>query len=228
METLPTVYAYRETRLNLDPSTQDSTVAIRLPAPGAPWSSRIAQRRPHIVEIPVAEDEATFKQRHLATAASIYHRVHHKSPRSFLWRVLEDGKVLSIQAVDVSRQPNVADANLTLRLSFPSRIVPTCVALSDSDAHDVLSVFVMTESKYLYTLNLRPDHFRKPSSTEDNVGDWCRSYSSSSLTFKYCHRLVALAADVLLLSFTNGELLRLTRKSGGDGELANKSFAGFH
>ncbi|TVY53652.1 Nucleoporin [Lachnellula cervina] len=217
MEIPPTVYTYRETRLDLDSSIQDSTVAIRLPAPGASWSSRTAQRRPHLVELPVAENEEIFKQRHIATAASIYHRVHHKSPRSFLWRILEDGKVLSIRAVDVSRQPHVADANLTLRLSFPSRIIPTCVALSDSDAHDVLSVFVMTESKYLYTLNLRPDHFRKPSSTEDNVGDWCKSYSQSSLTFKVCHRLVALAADVLLLSFTNGELIRLTKKSGGDG-----------
>lgn len=222
MEIPPTVYTYRETRLDLDSSIQDSTVAIRLPAPGASWSSRTAQRRPHLVELPVAENEEIFKQRHIATAASIYHRVHHKSPRSFLWRILEDGKVLSIRAVDVSRQPHVADANLTLRLSFPSRIIPTCVALSDSDAHDVLSVFVMTESKYLYTLNLRPDHFRKPSSTEDNVGDWCKSYSQSSLTFKVCHRLVALAADVLLLSFTNGELIRLTKKSGGDGECSKE------
>lgn len=217
METPRKVYTYRETRLDLDPSTQESTVLIRLPAPGA--SSSTAQRRPHLVDIPVAEKEETFKQRHLATAASIYHRVHHKSPRSFLWRVLEDERVLSIRAVDVSRQSNVPDANLTLRLSFPSRILPTCVALSDSAAHDVLSVFVMTESKYLYTLNLRPDHFRKPSSTEDNVGDWSKSYSSSSLTFKYCHRLVALEPDVLLVSFTDGGLLRLTRKSGGDGRL---------
>jgi nuclear pore complex protein Nup160 len=225
MATTDPFKAYKEVRLDLDPSTQASTVAIRLPAHGAlTWPSRTAQKRPHVVELPVAEDEPAFKQRHLATAASVYHRGHHKSPRSFLWRVLEDGKVLSIRAVDVSRQPKVEDANLTLRLNFPSRIVPACIALSDSAAHDVLSVFVLTESKHLYTLTLRPDYFRKPSSTEDNVGDWCKSFLVSAVN-KICHRMVALTADVLLLSFVDGELLMLTRHSGADGMLDSEIYA---
>lgn len=76
-------YAYKEVRLDLDSSTQGSSIAIRLPAHGAStWASRTAQKRPHDFEIPVAEDEETFKQRYLATAASIYHRIYHQSPRS--------------------------------------------------------------------------------------------------------------------------------------------------
>lgn len=225
MATTDPLKAYKEVRLNLDPSTQGTIVAIRLPAHGAlPWPSRTAQKRPHVVELPIAEDETTFRQRYVATAASVYHRNHHKSVRSFLWRVLEDGKVLSIRAVDVSKQPNIEDANLTLRLRFPSRIVPACIALSDSAAHDVLSVFVLTESRHLYTLTLRPDHFRKPTSTEDNVGDWCKSFLVSAVN-KICHRMVALTADVLLLSFVDGELLKLTRHSGADGMLDSEVYA---
>ena len=208
--------AYKEVRLDLDPAIQSSTVAIRLPPHGA---SRTTQKRSHVVEVPIAEDESAFRQKHLATSASIYHRAHHRSPRTFLWRILEEGKVLSIRAVDVSRQDKTTDANLTLRFEFPSPIRPACVALSDSREHDVLSVFVLTESKHLYTLSLRPDFFRKPSSTEDNVGDWCKSYLSSQFAFKTPHRLAALAADQLLISQIDGQLLRLERKSGGDGKL---------
>lgn len=218
MALLRQTYAYKETRLDLDPATQGSIIFIRLPAPGAPaFTHRSPQKRSQIAEISIAEDEDSFRQKHLATAASIYNRPYHKSPRSFLWRVLEDGKVLSIQAVDLSRQDKAADANLTLRLSFPHAIKPGCIAFSDSKDHDVLSVFVLTESNHVYTLSLRPDYFRKPSSTDDNVEDWCKTYSSPSFTFKHPHRMVALSADQLLLSFYDGGLLRLERISGGDG-----------
>jgi nuclear pore complex protein Nup160 len=218
METSTPFYAYKEARLDLDPATQGSTLAIRLPPHGASTiPSRPAQKRSHVTEIPIAEDEIAFRRSHLATAATIYHRSHHKSPRSFLWRVLEDGKVLSIRAVDVSRPSNTIDANLTLRLTFPNPIIPGCITLSDSKDHDALSIFVITDAKHLYTLTLRPDFFRKPSSTEDNVGDWCKSYASSAFTFKSPHRLAALGADQLLIAAQDGSLVKLDRNSGGDG-----------
>lgn len=219
METSIPSHAYKETRLDLDPTTEGSTIAIRLPAYGASThSSRTAQKRPQIAEIPVAEDENAFRQRHLASAASIYHRIHAKSQsaRSFLWRVLEDGKVLSIRSVDVSRESSAADANITLRLTFPIPIRPGCVAFSDSD-HHVLSAFVLTESRHLYTLNLRPEYFRKAANIEDNV-DWCKVYSSANLNLKFPHRMVALGSDELLISMVDGGLLRLGRNSGGDGK----------
>ncbi|TAQ87930.1 hypothetical protein B7494_g3761 [Chlorociboria aeruginascens] len=215
-DTIP-LKAYKETRLNLDSTIQGSTVAIRLPTHGATWPSRTAQKRPHIFDIPIAEDEEAFRQRHLATSASIYHRKHHISPRSFLWRVLEDGKVLSIRVVEVTKQHNTADSNITLRLVFPSPIKPACVAFSDSSEHDVLSAFVVTESYHLYTLSLRPDYFRKQSSTEDNVRDWCKSFAPSAFTFKHPHRLATLSADEILFSLYDGCLLKLDRKPGGDG-----------
>jgi nuclear pore complex protein Nup160 len=224
METSSPFYAYKETRLDLDPATQGSTITIRLPSPGtSTHPSRTAQKRFHSAEVPIAEDENAFRQKHLATAASVYHRIHPKSsPRSFLWRILEDGKVLSVRAVDVSRPSNSADANLTLRLTFPGAIKPGCIALSDSKEHDVLSAFVILETKELYTLNLRPEYFRKASSTEDNVGDWCKSYMPAAFSsFKAPHRLVALTADVLLASIQDGSLVKLERNSGGDGTLHN-------
>ena len=206
-------YAYKETRLNLDPATQGSTVTINLPTDGAStWPSRKTQKRPHDADIPIAEDESAFRKKHLATAASIYHRQYHTTPRSFLWRILDDGNVLAIRAVDVCRQTNVADAILTLRLSFPSPITPGCVAFADPKEHDLLNVFAVTESRQLYTLGLRPDYFRKASSTDDNVRDWCKVSIPSSFTIGHPHRLVALSAHELLLSAPNGELQKLVKR----------------
>ncbi|KAH8663019.1 nucleoporin Nup120/160-domain-containing protein [Tricladium varicosporioides] len=219
MESRSPFYAYKETRLDLDPSIQHSTVAIRLPQLGAStWStSRTASKRSQILELPVAEDEDTFRQRQLATAASVYHRQYHRSPRSFLWRVLESGKVLSIRVVDVSRDKNAPDSNLTLRFYFQSPIMPCGVAFSDSREHDVLSAFVMTDNFQLHTLSLRPDYFRKTSSTEGNVEDWCKSYLSPAFGFKKAHRLIALNSDEVIVSLIDGGLLKLVKKSGGDG-----------
>lgn len=211
--------AYKEIRLDVDPAAEGSTIAIRLPQHGtSTWTSK-SQKRSQVTETTVAEDEANFKKKILATAASVYHRSHHKTPKSFLWRVLEDGKLLSIRAVDISKQSGTADFNLTLRFCFTHSIKPGCIAFSDSNVHDVLSVFVLTDENHLFTLSLRPEHFRKPSSTENNIGDWCKSYLSGQLGFKKAFRLVALSPDELLLSYANGELTRLARKSGGDGEL---------
>lgn len=218
-------YRHKETRINFESAIPGSTVAIRLPTHGTPsWSARAAQKRPLHADVPPAEDESTFKQRYLASAASIYHREHHQSPRSFLWRVLEDGRVLSIQVVDLCKQDKAVDAYLTLRLNFPSPIRQSCIALSDSREHDVLSVFALTESNHLYILTLRPEFFRKRASTEDNVGDWCKIYLSSAFSFKHPHRLVALGSENLLVSLHDGGLLKLDRVPGGDSSAWKETF----
>lgn len=214
--------AYKETRLNLESATPGSTVQIRLPTSSAApaWPQRSASRRQQVAEVAIAEDDNVFKHRHLASEASIYHRQHPKShsPRSFIWKVLEERKVLSIRAIDISKQPRTPDANLTLRLYLPSAIRPGCVAFADSDAHDVLSVFVLLDTNQFYTLSLRPDFFRKTTSTEDNVEDWCKIIVPTAyITKQIPHRLAALSADEVIISNYDGGITRLARKSGGDG-----------
>jgi len=218
-------YSYKEARLNLESAVPSSTVAIRLPVHGASSrSSRAAQKRPLPNEIPPAEDENAFKQRHLASAASIFYRQYYQSPRGFLWRVLEDGKVLSIQAADLCKQDKAPDTHLILRLVLPSSIRPLCIAFADDRQHDILSAFILTESNHLYTLTLRPEFFRRRSSTEDNVGDWCKIYASSAFGFKHPHRLVALSSEQLLVSLHDGGLLRLDRVAGEDSSVWKETF----
>ncbi len=217
MEKKNPVFGFKETRLNLACPRKGSSVNIRLPAEGTLSSSRVLRKKYEIAEVPIAEDEKHFRLRQLATSSSIYYRKHHKSPRSILWRILEDGKVLALRVVDISKQPDAVEANLTLRFIFPSAIRSSCVALADPKEHDVLNVFVLLESG-LCTLTLRPDDFRRPASTESRIDDLSRSYASTQF-FRHALQMVALSADELLIALHDGGLLKLEKKSGGDGML---------
>ncbi|KAJ0114340.1 dna repair protein rad51 [Diaporthe amygdali] len=196
---------FKETRVNLEPASNASIVHIRLPAP-----TRSRDRRSIGLD-KYGEEERTYRSRNLASAASIYHRKHHDSPRSFLWRVLEDDTVLSIRAADVSKQQNAPDANLILNLRFPNPIRASCIALADAAEHDALSIFALDHSNYLYTIVLRPDHFRKRSATENGIGDACKTHLSGAFSFKHPHRLVAVSAHQVVVTFHDGGLIRFDR-----------------
>lgn len=107
--------------------------------------------------------------------------------------------------------------NVTLRLDFQEEILPAGVALADLEDHEVLNVFVITASKELHTLALRPEFFRRAASIDENISDWCKSYVPAPLAFSHPHRLHASSPLELFISLDNGALLRLTRKAGSDG-----------
>lgn len=205
--------AYKETRVNLEPAFAASLVHIRLPSPPG---ARSRDRRLHGTD-KHGDDERIYRSKNLATAAALYHRRHHRSPRSFLWRVLEDDYVLSLRAADICKEPNADDANLILHLRFPSPIRPSCVALADPPEHDVLSVFVLDQSNYLRTITLRPDHFRKRAAAENGLGDACKAHLAGSFSFKHPHRLVATSAYQVVVTFHDGGIIRFDRSKVHDG-----------
>lgn len=114
--------------------------------------------------------------------------------------------------------------NITLRLDFQEEILPCGVEFADLEEHEPLNVFVITASKQLHTLTLRPDFFRRASAIDDNVSEWCKTCVPAPLTFSYPHRLHASSPLELFVSLDNGSLLRLSRRAGDDGN----SFLSFH
>lgn len=210
MELEPRI-AHKETRVNLEPASAASLVHVRIPSP----SNKSRDRHLNGADRHQDEERA-YRATNLATAASIYHRKHHQSPTSFLWRVLEDHHVLSLRAADICKKPNADDANLILHLRFPNPIRPACIALADPQEHDALSVFVLDQSNHLYTIILRPDHFRKRSATENGLGDACKSHTAGTFSFKYPHRLVAHSAYLVVVTFHDGGIIRFDKnKSDG-------------
>ncbi|KAK2593380.1 hypothetical protein QQS21_008911 [Conoideocrella luteorostrata] len=199
-------YLFKETRLNLEPPAPTSVVSIRVPSRNG--NSR-SQRR--IAYDSSTEDETTYRFKNLAVASSIYHRKSHDAPRSFLWRVLEDGTVLSIRAVDVCKKDKTADTPLVLNFNFSVPIQPGCVAFSDPEEHDALCVFVLDQSSQLYTFTLRPEFFRKRTAIDAVLSELCKVQSPAGLSFKSPHRLVAVTANTLLVTVSDGGMIRFDK-----------------
>lgn len=212
-------YLYKETRLNLDTDKSTPTVTVQLPATGlSNQLARLAHRKQQIPPTAVAEDEATFSKRHLASSASIYFRNRNTYPRSLLWRLLNDGKLLSLTFLDITRlDTHEHEACQTLELIFSKAIRPAGLAFADYESHESFNVFVLTTSNDLYTLTLRPEFFHRSSVAEQTVQSWCKIYVSSSFNFRYPHRLAARSPLELFISLHDGGLLKLTRRPEDDG-----------
>ncbi|RAH74071.1 nucleoporin Nup120/160 [Aspergillus aculeatinus CBS 121060] len=210
---------YKDTRVDLRPHSPSTVVNIQIPTEASTQSrARFAISTFSSQELPVARDEEDFTKRYLATQGSIYFRKRSVYPRAFLWRVVDDSKVLEIQCVDLTKGGvEHHEYNVALRLEFEEGIVPSGVDLADLEEHEALSVFVLTADKHLHTLTLRPEFFRRTEAIDENISDWCKSYVPAPLTFTNPHRLHASSPLELFISLDNGALLRLTRKSSDDG-----------
>lgn len=216
------VKAYKDTRVDLRPYS--SSTVVNISTPSATQESN-AQRRTRFSvssitnhEEPAAKDDDEFYRRYLATQGSIYFRKRRVYPRSFLWRVVNDNKVLEVQCADLIKSGvDHNEYNVTLRLNFQEEILPAGVGFADLEDHDILNVFVITASKQLHTLTLRPEWIRRKAAIDENVSDWWKSCTPAPLSFSYPHRLHASSPLELFISLDNGSLLRLTRRSGDDG-----------
>ncbi|CAK7198645.1 hypothetical protein SEUCBS139899_001309 [Sporothrix eucalyptigena] len=245
-------YAYKETRVSLEPASPATVVHAQVPAANGGGGRRLTSRlvggsgsssnggsssisrssngpslSSSLASIAggsssdnnntFTEEERFYRAKNLASESGIYHRRHHDAPRSFLWRVLEGGHVLSIRAVDVAKHQSdspasTPDAPLTLYLHFTKPVRPGCIALADPSQHDVLSVFVLDESFYLHHLHLRPDVFRKRAfANEADLGEAWKPYLSATFNFKQPRRLVAVSASEFVVALHDGGLINFRR-----------------
>lgn len=211
-------YVYKETRLNLEPQSASSIVQLRVPS--ASSHSRSGSRITNGASI--SEDEKAYRLKNLATASSIYRRKHHDSPRSFLWRVLENDTILSIRAADICKRQKEPDAPLILHLKFNSPLRTSCIGFADFEEHDALTVFVVDHANILHSITLRPDAFRKRSVTENNFSEACKSYSPPGFGFKYPHRLVAVSPEQLIVTMHDGGILRFDKNKSHEGKSSSQ------
>ncbi|KAJ4367695.1 hypothetical protein N0V83_007280 [Neocucurbitaria cava] len=198
-------------RLNVETAYPGSTIAFTLPASSlGTFASRSNVKRTVITEQHVDQDEEAFTRRHLATDGSIYFRQHHEYPRSFLARVLDNRKMLEIQAVDLDHDYNDKfEANLTLLLQFPSPIRPFCVAFAEPTDRDALTVFAITTANELYTITLHRDFFANPAASEQDIETWCKRSEPALFSGRIPYRLVARAVDDILVTLDDGAICRM-------------------
>ena len=208
---------YRETRVGLEPFYQRSIIQIQLPSTHALIRSSRSQYQ-ILSRIPSYNDEEAFRKHHIATWGSTYFCKGKKYPRSFVWRCLEEDHVLELRSVDLSKgELETKEASHTIRLAFPSAIRHNGVALADTGEQDILHLFVLTKGHDLYTFTLRPDLFRRPAASEDDLGRLFKVFKPASFTLSPPHRLFACGPNELMVALGDGRLLRLTRRPGDDG-----------
>lgn len=202
--------AYKETRLNFEPSS--SALVVNLNLPSTANGGRNRRRANGSLDKSHAQAESDdLRARTCATASSTYHRKHHAYPKSFLWRLLEDDTILSIRAIDILRPEKIADTNLVLNFHFAHPIRPGCIALTDPQDHDALTIFVLDTANQLYTLFLRPESFRKRSFAETGLGDACKIHVPNGLKVKRPYKLYAINNDQLITTLSDGGLIRFDR-----------------
>ena len=211
-------FRYKETRLNLDPTSPSSPVEIRVP-PSSSHGRSGSQRSNGLRTTSAEADERDWRAKNLATASSVYRRKHHGSPRNFLWRLLEGDTVLSIRAADVSKRQQDPDANLIIHLRFSSPLRTSCIGLADPPEHDALTVFAIDYANNLYSIFLRADSFKKRSAVESGFGESCKPYSPPGFGFKHPHRLVPISSDQVIVTMHDGGILRFDRNRSHDGKL---------
>jgi hypothetical protein len=202
---------YREARLNVEPAFPGSTIAFTLPAGSlSTFGSRTAAKRTVFQERSVDQDEETFSRRHLATDGSLYFRQHHAYPRSFLWRVLDNRKTLEIQSVDFEHDAtDKLEANLSLLFQFPSPIRPFCVAFAEPTDRDALTMYAITTANDLYVLTIHREFFCNPAASEQDIETWCKRSEPALFSGRTPYRLVAVAADELLVALDDGAICRM-------------------
>lgn len=217
MATVIAPYLYTEARLNIEPTYHNSTLHISTESNGL-FPGR---KRPRTEDSVADQDEQAYAKRHLATEGSIFFRRKTRSPRSFLWRVLQDRKILEIQCVDlVQSRRNTQESVLTYALSLTNPIRQNGIAFADPEHLDALEIFVLTTSNELFTFVLSKGILLKssvPPPEELDTSSCFRCYKPTSFSFKHPYKLVATSSLELFISLHDGSLLRLDRKAGENG-----------
>lgn len=208
---------FKETRTDLEPSHPGSVIQIQVPSTST-FSVRPRQQRRVLRTSPIYKDEDAFNKHCLASSSSFHFGKSKRHPRSFLWRVLQEGRVLELRCVDLSkRNREEREASFTLQLVFPTAIKRGGVALAEAEDQDVLSVFALTKGNELYTFTIRKDFFCHAAASEEDISRWCKASKPATFSISTPHSLIAASSLQLIVSLSDGRLLQLTRKKEEDG-----------
>ena len=208
---------FKETRVDFAPVAPCSVIQIQIPSTSA-FTVRPRQQRRILKNITSFKDEDTFIKCCVATTGSLYIGKSKRHPRNFLWRVLQEGKVLELRSVDISKSSGeTREASYIIQLCFPSGLKHGGVALADSEDQDALNVFVITRVNELYTFTLGKDFFCNAAASEDDVSRWCKAFKPATFSISTPHSLIAASFRQLMVSLSDGRILRLTRNKDEDG-----------
>ena len=208
---------FKETRADHEPVTSGSVIQIQITSTSA-FTVRPRQQRRILKNTTGYRDEHSFTKCCIAITGSLYFGKSKRHPRSFLWRVLQEGKVLELRSIDLSKSSGeTREASLIIQFCFPAGLKHGGVALVDLEDQDVLNVFALTKGNELYTFTLGKDFFCNAAASEEEVSRWCKAFKPATFSISTPHSLIAASFRQLIFSLSDGRILRLTRDKDEDG-----------
>ncbi|EME87569.1 uncharacterized protein MYCFIDRAFT_212937 [Pseudocercospora fijiensis CIRAD86] len=220
-DSAPPPSLYQETRVSFAPASPNTTLHIN--TAGNSSSSALvpfsAGRKRGFDEIS-GNDEEAFARKHLATEGSVFFRSKGRSPRSFVWRVLNDRRLLELRCVDIVHdRHSKSECWLTYKISFQDKILPNGVVLADSTSKDELDIFILSGDD-LFTIAL-PKHLlvRETAPTDFDSTTAFKKFSPATFHGQRPYRIIAVSNLELFVSLQDGSLMRLEREpnqNGGD------------
>ncbi|KAK5168076.1 uncharacterized protein LTR77_006644 [Saxophila tyrrhenica] len=216
---------HQEARLSPSPGVPSQILTIDTTSDRLQSSAFAAGRKRGFHEVG-GLDEENYARKYLATEGSVFFRRQERAPRSFLWRVLEDGKVLEVQSVDlVHDKATKSESCLTFRITLSHAVIKNGVALADPDEVDALEIFALTTNNDIYTITLKRDLLARETPPSDFDAKACfKKYASNSLAFRHPYRFVAVSSLELLISLHDGGLMRLVRQTNHTGAQWRETF----
>ena len=205
---------YTETAAQAAPATISSVIDFSIPRKNGSYDrSRYSAKSTDTH----TKDEQDYTSHYLASAGDIYFRESKAhQPRSVLWRVTGQQRVLELFPADLSRsEDDTKEAHLTLRFAFQDPILPAGVAITDSDAEAGIHAFICTTKNEIFHLRIHPDAFRTADAISTDIGQWCSALEISSLSIETVFRLHAHSPLEVIICYTSGKLQRLQRKRDG-------------
>lgn len=208
---------FKEARTDLESVALGSVIQIQIPSTSA-FTVRPRQQRRILKNTTGHKDEGSFTKCCISTTGSLYFGRSKRHPRSFLWRVLQEGKVLELRSIDLSKSSGeTREASYIIQLCFPAGLKHGGIALADMDDQDALNVFALTKGNELYTFTLRKDFFCHAAASEEDVSRWCKASKPATFSISTPHSLIAASFRQLIVSLSDGRILRLTRSKDDDG-----------
>ncbi|KAL9128394.1 MAG: hypothetical protein Q9217_002918 [Psora testacea] len=219
------IHLFKEVRADIE-NPIGSTIQIQVVST-ITFSVRQRQHRRVLRNNPVFDTQDAFSRHYLASSASIHHCNSTRYPRCFLWRVVNDQRVLELQSVDLSKSDReTSDAVYSIQLCFNGQLKHGGVALANTADVNVLNVFALTRGNELYTFAIRKDFFCYMAASEEDRARWCKVARPATFSIGTPHSLVAASAVRLIVSLSDGRLLQLTRKEADDGSRWNEAVYG--
>lgn len=211
----------RSTTVQLEVHTHSNTSALNT------FNRNLRPRRRVLNKRPTFTNDGDYSRNLLASSGSIYSGATKKYPRSIAWRLLQDRKVLELRSADLCKnEEEKKEATINIQLFFSSPVKNGGVALVDAEDQGCLNLFVLTKESELWTFTIRRELFCYESASEEDISKWCKNFKPASFTISTPHHLIATNPLQVVISLSDGRLLRLTRKPEDDGSVWHETAYG--